>query len=187
MDKKEIYEHLAKIYLDASSKKKKKNIARPGFLRPIFLINAFLIFSLCCASYLSFKNKGLFTSGIALILLQDAVKINFNFDPAKKEIFSLDLSRLNLTPYKEVEFSLRRACYQDKIALRIEFTSVHQEKSEIYLKDIPHKWKDYKIKLSDFKNISDWSKILNLAFTVEEWNTKEKHGVVYIDNVRLLK
>jgi hypothetical protein len=26
-----------------------------------------------------------------------------------------------------------------------------------------------------------------LAFVVEEWNTKDKKGVVYIDNVRFLK
>ncbi len=83
MDKKEIYEHLAKIYLDASSKKKKKNRHKPKFLKPFFLISILLIFSLCSVLCLSLKNKKLFTSEIALVLLQDAAKINFNFDPAK--------------------------------------------------------------------------------------------------------
>jgi hypothetical protein len=27
----------------------------------------------------------------------------------------------------------------------------------------------------------------NLTFAIEEWNVKEKRGVVYIDNVRLLR
>ncbi|MDI6759075.1 MAG: hypothetical protein QMD94_05340 [Candidatus Omnitrophota bacterium] len=188
MDKKEIYEHLANIYLDASSKKKKKNRHKPRFLKPLFLVSVFLIFSLCSALYLSFnKNKRLFASQIALVLLQDAAKINFNFDPAKKEIFSLNLSQLNLSHYKEIGFSLKKARFTDKIALKVEFTNAYKEISEIYITDIPDRWKDYKMKLSDFKKIGDWSKISNLSFVVEEWNAKEKHGVVYIDNIRLLK
>ncbi len=187
MDKKEIYEHLAKIYLDASSKKKRKNKGRPKIHVPIFIVSVFLMFGLTTTLFISLKNKRVFTSQIALVLLQDAAKINFNFVPAKKEIFSLDLSRLNLSHYKEVGFSLKKARYGDKIALKVEFTSAYKENSEMYINDISHRWKDYKMKLSDFKKIGDWSKILNLAFTVEEWNAKEKYGVIYIDNIRLIK
>jgi len=62
-----------------------------------------------------------------------------------------------------------------------------KEKSEVYFKDIPHRWHEYRINLCEFKNVSDWSEMTNLLFTIEEWNVKEKRGVVFIDNVRLLK
>ena len=69
--------------------------------------------------------------------------------------------------------------------MRVEFNSKYKEKSEIYIKDVPHTWKDFKINLSEFKNISDWSAISDLSFIIEEWNTSGKKGIVYVDNVRL--
>ncbi len=197
MDKKELYEHLAKIYLDASSsKKKKRSKPQSKISRPPFLLSAFLVFGLASALFVSSKNKwpnfayhkNLFASQTALVLLSDAAKINFNFDPVKKEVFSLNLSKLNLNPYKELIFSIKKASScPDKINLKVEFTNAYQEKSEIYINDIALKWQNHKIKLSEFKNISDWSRITDLTFTVEEWNAKAQHGIVYLDNVKLLK
>ena len=43
------------------------------------------------------------------------------------------------------------------ISLRVEFTNAFRERSEVYLRNIPHKWQTYKINLTDFKEIMDWS------------------------------
>ncbi len=187
MDKKEIYEHLAKIYLDASSKKKKKSKARHEFFRkPLFIIGSCVLgFTVIFFIYFS-RNKSI-TYELALVLQPDAVKINFHFDPAKKEIYSLGLNKLDLTRYRALGFSAKKINLNDAVALRVEFASEFKEKSEVYFRDIPLKWQDYRIELSAFKNISDWSGMANLSFIVEEWNAKEKKGIVYIDNVRLLK
>ena len=75
----------------------------------------------------------------------------------------------------------------DTISLRVEFTSAYKEKSEVYVKNIPYRWQELTFNLSDFKNITDWSEIKDMSFTVEEWNTRENKGIVYIDNVRVLK
>lgn len=187
MDKKDIYEHLAKIYLDASSKKKKRIKTYPKIIKNILLVSAVFIFGLSFTAVSNFRKNESFKSELALVLLADAAKINFHFDPAKKEIYSLDLKKLNLMRYKALGFSAKKASHQNKISLRVEFTSSFKEKSEIYFRDIPAKWQDYKINLSDFKNISDWSEMSKLLFMVEEWNVQDKKGVVYIDNVRLLK
>jgi len=187
MDKKDIYEHLAKIYLDASSKKKKKNKAYPQLFRNLFFISLMFVFGLSGVLLNNSRNKEASNSQIELVLAADPLKINFNFDPAKKEIYSLNLNRLNLNRYGSVAFSVKKANFRDTISLRVEFTSAFKERSEVYLKNIPHAWKEYNLNLADFKGISDWSEILTLAFIVEDWNTKENNGVVYIDNVRLLK
>lgn len=187
MDRKDIYEHLAKIYLDASSKKKKK--ARPHH---VFFKNPFFIAGLTALSVAGFllvrhNHEKLSNSEISLVISPDPVKINFHFDPARKEIYSVNLNKLNLTSYKVLGFSIKKANYGDNIALRIEFVNQFNEKSEVYLKGIPNKWQDYKIVFSDFKNITNWSRMSNLSFIVEEWNTDKKRGVVYVDNVRFLK
>lgn len=187
MDKKEIYEHLAKIYLDASSNKKKKTNARPHLFKNLFIISIVFIIALSAVSLKIFRKNMASSSEIALVLLTSPSKINFHFDPAKKEIFSLNMNRLNLTRYKALGFAVKKVNYQDNISLRVEFTNAFKEKSEVYFKDIPHRWHDYRISLSEFKNVSDWSEMTNLLFTIEEWNVKEKKGVVFIDNVRLLK
>ena len=187
MDKKDIYEHLAKIYLDASSKKKKESKVSSPLVRNILLGAIVFIFALGSTLYFVLPKGTSLNKEVELILTPEALKINFNFDPAKKEIFTLDLNKLDLTRYKSVGFAVKKASFQDSITLRVEFTNNYREKSEIYIRDIPHKWGNYKLDLEQFKGISDWSQMSSISFGVEEWNAKEKKGVVYIDNVRLLK
>lgn len=199
MGKKDIYEHLANIYWNASSKKKNKSIRpHPKIFKNLFFISTLIIFVLIILLFnVSHKSSLLFTSlngkklinsELALVLQPDIVKINFNFDPAKEEIYSLNLNGLDLVKFKALGFSVRKANYQDKIILKVEFTNTFNKKSEIYLNEIPaYKWRDYKISFGEFKDINDWSSMLNLAFIVQEGNTKDKRGVVYIDNIRFLR
>lgn len=187
MDKKDIYEHLAKIYLDASSKRKKKRKGYPNFLKNIFLAGLVLVFVVSVSLLASFEKDRPYNSHTLLVLSPGVIKINFDFNPAKKEIYCLDLNNLNLNKYKTLGFALKKQNYNDNISLRVEFITAFKEKAEVYLKDIPHKWQEYKINLSQFKGISDWSELDRLAFIVEEWNAKEKKGLVYIDNVRVIK
>jgi len=185
MNKKDLYEHLANIYLDASSQKKKK-VKKHLKIKGHFLI-LFGVVGLVIFLFIALNKQKSLNSEFALVLQPDTAKINFNFDPAKKEIYSINLNKLNLSRFKTLGFSAKLANYQDKISLRIEFTNTFKEKSEIYLKNISHKWQDYKISFLDFKNMGDWSEMSNLSFIVEEWNTKEKQGAVYIDNLRFLR
>lgn len=185
MDKKDIYEHLANIYLDASLKKRKRAKESHKFKAPFFVSLALI----CCLSLIilaAIYRKPPAPSETALVLYPDIVKINFNFYPAKKEIYSINLNKLNLSRYRALAFSLKKNNYYDRISLRVEFANVFNEKPHVYLKDIPHKWKDYKIDFSDFKGINDWSEMSNLSFIVEEWNVKEKKDIIYIDNIRVL-
>lgn len=186
MDKKDIYEHLAKIYLDASSNKKNTHAKTLSpILKKIIPIIIFFVFGLGVAMFVKFQNSKPFNSQTSLVLLHETAKINFNFDPAKKENYSLDLNKLNVSRFKSLEFSAKKANYNDKISLRVEFTNAFKEKSEVYVKDVPHKWQNYKIDISKFKNVSDWTEMSNLVFSVEEWNSREKKGIVYLDNIRL--
>jgi hypothetical protein len=185
MKKKDIYEHLANIYLDASSQKKKKIRSRPQIIQRIFFIGIIIAGLILVFTSLN-RNRNL-ASDTALVLCFEPVKINFHFDPARKEIHSVNLNKLNLSKFKTLAFSVKKTNYHDDLSLRIEFINIFKEKSELYIKHIPHKWQEYKIPLLEFKKISVWSMMSNLSFIVEEWNTKEKRGVVYLDNVRFLR
>ena len=186
MDKKDIYEHLANIYLDASLKRKKQGREYISFKSVVFLSAAF-VFGLTALSILNSRKDKPANSEVALLLQTEAIKINFNFDPVKKEIYSINLNKLDLNRFRAVGFSVKKANFQDRISLRVEFANAFREKSEIYVKNIPHRWQEYRILFSNFKNLTDWSEMSKLSFAVEEWNSQEKRGVVYIDNVRFLR
>jgi hypothetical protein len=190
MDKKEIYEHLANIYLDASSKsskKKRKTKTRTKSFQPLMAAGIVTILGLGSLAVYSNPFSRNRQAQTALFLYQDAAKLNFNFNPAKKESFSLNLNGLNLSRYKELYFSFKKLNSRDTIALRIEFTNRFNEKGEVYVKDIPDKWAEQRIDLKRFAQVGDWNEMKTLSFSVEEWNTKEKSGVVYIDNIRVVR
>jgi len=190
MNKKEIYEHLANIYLDASSKSSKKKPRFNSFPKPVQgIFFAGLVMALGLGSfvgYTHFSNSAP-VGQIALFLYQDTAKINFNFDPAKRETFSLNLKQLNLSKYKTLVFAVRKTHPKDIISLRIEFTNRFNERSEIYIKDISTKWADQRLDFSRFAKMKDWTQMKELAFSVEEWNAREKSGIVYLDNIRVIK
>jgi len=190
MDKKEIYEHLANIYLDASSKSSKKKRRTKPYPKPIrnaILVGILLILGIGSGAAYSRLNHQVNSSQIALFLYQDAAKINFNFDPAKKETFLLELKNLDLSRYKALSFAARKLNPKDTFSLRVEFTNRFDEKSEVYIKDIPAKWSNQKIELGSFAKISNWGQMKSLSFSVEEWNAKEKSGILYIDNIKVTK
>ncbi|MEI6632137.1 MAG: hypothetical protein WCL25_05955, partial [bacterium] len=122
MDRKDVYDHLAKIYLDASSKtkRKKRHKDHSKITQGLFALAAVGMLSLLLVFLLSArKNKDL-TSEIALIFAPEAVKINFNFDPAKKEAYSLNLNSVNFKHFKVLAFSVRKANPGGSVSLRVE-------------------------------------------------------------------
>ncbi|MDD5197217.1 MAG: hypothetical protein WC937_02420 [Candidatus Omnitrophota bacterium] len=187
MDKKDIYEHLAKIYLDASSKKKKRNKSHHKLFKNLFILSIFMLAALSTALFSSSAKRHHLPAETALFLQNGPSKINFNFDPASRETYTINLNRLNVGRFKQLAFALRNMNPKDTIALRVEFTNAFKERSEVYIKDIPGKWRDVRINLAQFENINDWSEMNSLTFTVEAWNAARKKGVVYIDNIRLTK
>ncbi|MDD5044165.1 MAG: hypothetical protein PHU91_02985 [Candidatus Omnitrophica bacterium] len=193
MDKKELYEHLARIYLDSSKKHQRKKKKHDYLIESRHLYIGIAVFILLGAALLLLKadpfHKKMALSGYrtALVIQPDAIKINYNFDAAKKEIYNLPLKGLDLTTYKALVFAVRRVKNNSNGSLRIEIVNSLNEKSETYIKDIPFTWKEYKIELSSLKKITDWSGTKELLFIAEEWNTKDKNDVIYIDNVRFLK
>lgn len=188
MEKKDIYEHLARIYLDASLKyKKKKNFPR-SFLWLTTSLAILLVTLLILSTHnFIFFQKNKLNYKISLDLIYDPVKINFNLNPIKREVLTLSLNGLDLGNFKILSFKARKSDFTDDIYLRIEFDNAFRESSSVYISGILTKWKEFKIDLKDFKEISNWDNMNELRFIVEEWNTQTKSGKLYIDEIKLLK
>lgn len=190
MRSREVYEHLAQIYLDNAADRKKKSRPQRKLFFKYFLpaisiiIIAGLVFAL---SSLIRKEEAATKKDFALVIEPGLTRINFDFNLAKKETLSYNLSDSDLRNYKVLSFFARTANPKDKLHLRVELSNKFGELSELYLEDISAKWQDFKVNLADFKKINNWSSLSELKFVLEDWNTKEKKGRVYIDNIRFLK
>ncbi|MBP7216738.1 MAG: hypothetical protein KBA46_05570, partial [Candidatus Omnitrophica bacterium] len=130
MDKKDIYEHLASIYLDASAKRKTKHKKYSPVFKNLFFASIAVIVLLGVFLFSGSRRNQPHHSEVALLLSQEPVKINFHFDPAKKEIFSLNLNKLNTQRFNELVFSLKKINSRDAIKLKVEFANLFKERSE---------------------------------------------------------
>jgi hypothetical protein len=186
MNKREIYEHLADIYLDNSGKKKKgfKKFFDP---RVIYLAVFLLTIVVSIPIFIFVSHKSSLKSQVALVIQPTSVRMNFHRGATKKEIFSFDINQLDLAEFNTLSFSIRKLWPADIINIRVEINNKLKERSAIYLDDLSYKWKNYEFNLSDFKNVTNWKKMDKLSFIIEEWNIKGERGIVYIDNVKFIK
>ncbi len=190
MEKKDIYEHLAKIYLDTPLRREQNIKEKPRESKHIVFIGiaVVLVIFLFLISFAITKGKNIpITSQVTHVLHPEVIKIGFNFNPSQKQLFTINLNKQNLVFYKVLEFSGKKSNYMDSLALRVEFTNTFNERSEVYIKDLTNKWQAFKINLDDFKKITDWTEMSSVSFIIEEWNAFNKDGAVYLDNVRLLR
>ena len=189
--KKDIYEHLADIYLDASYKNKSKKKSKYSLrFKNLAFIGIALI---SVPTIFLFTSLNRTPASNALILVPRIITINLNdASSPQRPLHSINLDRKDLSRYKTLAFSVRKdSAYPSRLTLRVKLTSAQKQKSEIYLKPISSSWDEYALKLNDFQSISNWSKMLNLSFIIDEPHTSTNEtpqaGAVYIDNVRLLR
>ena len=187
----EIYEHLAKIYLESSSSKKKYSRAKPKF-------RFFLKFSaVATAGFLLILIAIIFLQGrpsqseeATVAIGSKITRISFPASGSVNEgAATFDLKGLDFLGCKTLGFSARKSNYLDKLVIRVELMDSLGGRSKVYVDQLPvYNWKDFEIRLSEFKGTSDRTKLSLLALVVEEWKTKEKdRAALYIDNIHLLK
>jgi hypothetical protein len=189
MEKKDIYEHLAEIYLDASLTKKKPRARAFKNAAGWILAGAFLLGGVIVAVFLPPHLKPPVSENALLISSNNPVRIAYNLSAGSKESSTLYLNGVNLRSYKSLVLNARSdAPAASMPAIAVEILNKTGEKGLVYIRDAGRKWREYEIPFSDFKpGLSDWSRVESLTFIVEEWNAPIKKGVVYIDNIRFLR
>jgi hypothetical protein len=187
MEKKDIYDHLANIYLDSTLTDKSTTSSDNSRFKAFFFISVTIVLCLLLVIFFLMSKKKVISSQDALVLHPDVIKISYTFNPVKKEVYNVDLNKLNLSQYSSLVFACRNNNPHNNCAFRITLANTYNETSDTYITRIPNKWHEYTIELSDFKHISNWSAMKALTFSIEEWNSKEKQDAVFIENIRFVK
>lgn len=182
-----MYEHLAKVYFDPPQKRKALDKKRNVILAALVVANIALVLSLTAVTY-NRKPSSLYPKELQLVLFPDLIKLNYNFEKAGKvESSVFNLKGLNARDFNSVEFGVKKNDQGNNVSLRVEFVNQFNEKSELYISDIPVKWSSVSLPLNKFSRITDWSKMSKLVFSIEEWNASASQGAVFIDNLKLVK
>lgn len=190
MEKNEVYDYLAKIYLDKQpavvARTDKKNYI--PWKRYLFFLIAPVI--ACLAIYLLIAHSlKLYTSRAHSLYLStgnELIKIRFDFTDSelKKQGYTITLSDLDAKNFKYLQFRLRRLKKYGSLSLRIEMENDLRENASYYLTEVTNKWQSYSIGFSEFKEITQWDALRRISFIVEEWNAENKDDGVYIDEIR---
>ncbi len=187
MEKNEVYDYLARIYLDKQPKAReasKSGLRRFGL--PLFLIAVaviFLIFYFVWRYPVELARPEIqslyINAGSQLI----TIKYDFSASDIKRQGHSLSFAGLDVSRFNALEFQARHQLKQGPLNLRVELENVRRETAVCYVSGITGKWDSFKIKLSDFSGVSQWQGLTRVSFVVEEWNALNKEDTVYIDEI----
>jgi hypothetical protein len=71
--------------------------------------------------------------------------------------------------------------------VKVGLVNTRRESSSLYLSEVNNSWKKLSLSLSAFDKIQDWSRPLNISFTLEEWNIVPIRGKLLIDSIEFSK
>ncbi len=193
MHKKEIYDYLAKTYLtEIKDTRLNKFIKKDKkYYRKIFLLTGVFSLALILAILsLTTHNKSNLNAKVTnfdINLPGDIIRLNYNFFPAKDAInrvgFTVRLNKFDARSFKFFTLSAQKTRNPADLTLRVDLENKKGESSTAYIYGITNKWQDFKIALTHFKNISDFSGIIRIKFIVERWNAKSEKDVLLLDNL----
>lgn len=189
MEKNEVYDYLAKVYLDKQPAVRESKKVFPWKRNALLLIVPSIIF-LTAYFFLKYPFKVYRAKDyyLGIGISGGAVKINYYFDASgiKTKSYKIALDGLDLRDFKGLAFEARHL-NKGNLSLRVELENSYKEISACYAGPLENKWKEFRINLGEFKAISEWNNIKSLSFVVEEWNAQAKEDSVYIDAIGFSK
>lgn len=187
MDKEEIYEHLAQVYLGKKAQdkpyiKKKFSVAKHAKVILTLIAVCMIFYSL--TAFLSRRHD--FKASIIFALNNSPIRVKYDLNDPFPQVkdFSIAIPpTADIARYKNLNFSIRglEEGYPDVV--RIVLKNKKNETAFQYIKDVNLKWQQASIRLEDFSGISDWSTLSEVSFVLEGWNVKKKKGIILIDDI----
>ena len=187
MTRDDIYEHLAQVYLGKKSRREIRQRHRFNAWLVINIVITFVIFAgtfYGLSAFLTHQGDAL-QHKVIYSLNNGPIRIDYNLGypyPSVKS-FSLNVSGVNVSKYKALQFSARGMEEGYPGIVRVEVKTTRGEVSSVLTENIELGWKDFHITFKDFIQISDKSNINEVSFILESWNTHKDKGILLIDNI----
>lgn len=188
MNREEIYDHLAQVYL---GKRKEVDVKEKRQKNAWLLVNVFLtvlIFTSAIwgfTAFLSQRGPSL-QSNVIFSLNRGPISVAYNFKDtfSPEKTFSLAIPDIDASKYKAIEFSIRGKEEGTPGVVKVVISNDRNEAAAYYVQGVNLQWQEVSIPLSEFKQITDWSSLKDISFVMEVWNVDKKKGIVLIEDVR---
>ncbi len=186
MNRDEIYDHLAQVYLGKrESVEQKKPKPRPGAWLVInVVITAFILTSVVygLTAFLT-QRKDAFKSRVIYALNNSPIRLTYSVGGQYPQVKNLTIAvpEMDVSKFRRLNLSLR-SLNGNPGMLKVVLKNARAEESSYYLQGLRSRWQDYSISFDEL-NLTDWRSLQDISFVVEAWNAKEPSGSVLIDNI----
>jgi hypothetical protein len=65
--------------------------------------------------------------------------------------------------------------------------NARKETASYYIQGESNNWREFRLPLSYFDAISDWSSLKSIALVLQPWNIDSKQGELYVDNIHFFR
>lgn len=187
MNRDEIYDHLAQVYLGKRSKAEEQKKKQFHAWLTINIVITVVILASAFYGLTAFLNQKVssFEKSILFALHNGPSRMEYDFEdpfPPTKS-FSLSIPRMDVTKYSRINFAIRAKEEGSPGIVKIILKNQKDETAYRYIQGIDLKWKEYSIPLEEFKQITDWTNLTEVTFILESWNVDKPKGMILIGDV----
>lgn len=201
MEKKDMFEVLAKTYFDHSKVEKtgsKEGTSKEGKVSktsedfsPKKIKYHLILFNILIFGIILFGIRYYFlpskTGGNGSVISNQRLHpITFAFDfskPGNEVVYDVDLDSEDLSQAKNMVFKIRfDSGTNHAVIVRVE--NGFRERAEIPITGLNSDWAEVVIPLDEVYGISSWRDIRKVSFVLYKWNLASEKGAVFIDEMR---
>lgn len=186
MNRDEIYDHLAKVYLGKREniEPKKPEPPKGAWLLINVVITAFILTSVVygLTAFLT-QRRDTFRSSVMYALNNSPIRLTYTVGGAYPQVKNLTIAvpAMDVSKYSRLNLSMRSVKGNPGM-LKVVLKNAREEEASYFLQGLKDRWQDYSIPFEEM-NLTDWKSLKDISFVVEAWNAKELTGSVLIDNI----
>lgn len=189
MNRNEIYDHLAQVYLGKRQKALQVKKAQKKHFSVWLVMNVMItvvVFGSAFYGLSAFWQKNDLQSNIIYSLHHGAIRIGYDFQKSlsPRQVFELDLPQMDASRYGSLDFLIRAKEEGNPGIVKVVLTNQRNEESCYYVQNVTFGWKKVSIPVEEFKHISDWSSLKTVSVVLESWNVEQQKGLILIDDLR---
>ncbi len=128
------------------------------------------------------------SKGYSLKLWYDLESPNPTFGGLWMQLRYGSSATMDLSSYKNLVLLIKGTSTPLGFTTRLKLEIKNKEEaSTVVLDNITQQWKKFEIPLSTFRDISDWSRMTELVIVLEPDTITDREGIIYIDEVQVVK
>lgn len=186
MNRDEIYEHLAKVYLGKRSvaEEKKRKAVNQSWLVINIVITAVILISTVYGFTAFLTRRAGIKNQVFYALNNSIVRVPYNLnDPfPSTKIFAITIPDKDASKYSKLNMSIRGLGEASPGIVKVLVSNQKNEQATYYIQNVGEQWQKVSIPFEKL-NLTDWTSVREVAFVLEAWNVDFRRGTMLVDEI----